>query len=164
MTAQRISCLLLAGFVGCSNADEPQGDVTTGDGAAGASGAASATCEGGAHADEFVPGMAKQTESGIEISLVEAEPEPPARLDNSWLISVRDADGEPVEGALLTLNPKMPVHGHGSPREAIVKELGGGQYRAEPVALIMPGFWTIDISVALDDEPPESVQFGFCIP
>jgi hypothetical protein len=127
-------------------------------------GGALASCADDDRAEKFTPGMGKHTDSGIEVALVEAEPAPPDRVDNSWVISTTKADGEPVEGAELTLNAQMPDHGHGSPREPVVTELGDGEYRAEPIALFMPGYWTVEVSVRLGDEPGESVQFGFCIP
>jgi hypothetical protein len=154
-----ISCLLCLWFVGCSADDaDSAGSPDATDNRA------TAICAEESRAEQFAPGMAKQTDSGVEVALVEAEPAPPARLDNSWVISVEDASGEPREKAQLTLNPQMPDHGHGSPREPLVKELGDGEYRAEPISLFMPGYWTVGVSVALGDEPPESVQFGFCVP
>lgn len=159
MTPRMICCLGCLWLVGCAADDAASADapdaMDTG---------VTATCAQESRAEEFVPGMSKRTEGGIEVALIEAEPEPPARLDNSWVISVANADGEPQEGAQMTLNPQMPDHGHGSPREPVVTELGDGEYRAEPISLFMPGYWTVDVSVTLDDQPPESVQFGFCVP
>lgn len=170
MTARLTTLLLLGWFAACSADDTSSADApddASGDDAAtatdlGAAGA-SGICSDDPRAEQYEAGMGKRTESGLKVVLVEAEPEPPARLDNSWVLLVEDSEGEPVEDAQLTLNPQMPDHGHGSPREAVVEELGDGQYRAEPIALIMPGYWTIEVSIALADEAPESVQFGFCV-
>lgn len=144
---------------GCSGdgADDPPVDTDQ-------NGATPVTCDSETRAEEFVPGMVKQTEDGVAVALVEADPAPPARLDNSWLFSLEDSNGEPLSGARLTLDPLMPDHGHGSPREPVVTELGDGEYRAEPVALFMPGYWLVEVSVTVEDAPAGSVEFGFCVP
>lgn len=172
MNARVIAWLLFVWLVGCSSGNTDSTDTsganatdteipegTSGDGTT-----ATGSCASESRAEEFVPGMAKETESGFEVELAESDPAPPARQDNSWVIAVKDANGEPILDAQLTLNPRMPDHGHGAPREAVVTQLGDGRYRAEPVALFMPGYWTIDVSVSVGDDPPESVQFGFCVP
>jgi len=173
------SLVLLAWFAACS-ADDAGTDTTGNAGGTDDSGSATAArdaattshlgaagasgvCADEPRADAYEAGMAKRTEGGLRIVLVRADPAPPARLDNSWVLYVEDPEGEPMEGAQLPLDPQMPDHGHGSPREAVVKELGDGEYHAEPRALIMPGYWTVEVSVRLDDASPESVSFGFCV-
>ena len=161
MTTRWLPFLMGAYLCGCSQSPDSADELETTDGDAAHTPGA---CANGSLADDFVPGLAKHTESGLEVALVEADPAPPARLDNSWVLAVSTADGEPMLGAQLTLNPQMPEHGHGAPREAVVTELGNGRYLAEPVALFMPGYWSVDVSVTLGDEPTDSVQFGFCVP
>ncbi len=124
--------------------------------------ATSVNCQDETRAERFEAGMSKRTEGKLKIVLDSSEPAPPAREDNAWVISVRDQEGDPMLGAELTLDPQMPDHGHGSPREAIVTELGDGQYQAEPISLFMPGFWQIEVAISVG-ELKESVQFGFCV-
>jgi hypothetical protein len=153
-----LACVMCA-VQACSdrhgNHDSPSGDDST-------SGAA--LCDAESRAEAFVPGLGKRTDDGVLVTISEAEPTPPARSDNTWFLALVGSDGEPLTGAQLVLDAKMPDHGHGSPREAVITELGEGRYRAEPVALFMPGFWTIDVSVSVQDEPSGAVHFGFCVP
>ena len=151
-----------ASFAACSGSDDGNPADSVGS-------SESAICANETRAERFMSGMAKETDGGLKVALAESEPAPPARLDNAWVLSVHDANGEPVLGADLVLDPRMPDHGHGAPRQPAVEELGDGQYSVEPVALSMQGFWTIDVGVLLmgepvSDPPAESVQFGFCVP
>ncbi len=53
--------------------------------------------------------------------------------------------GQPVEGAVITVTPFMPEHGHGSTDTPHVIESGGGVYRATPVTFIMSGTWEVTV-------------------
>ncbi len=125
---------------------------------------ASVDCEEETRADSFTTGMNKSTKGGTVVSLVEASPAPPARNNNDWVLELTDEEGELIVDAAIALNPFMPDHGHGSPREPVVKELGEGRYSAGPIAFFMPGYWSVEIEVRREELPAESVSFGFCIP
>lgn len=62
----------------------------------------------------------------------------------SWVLTVRDGKGEPVEGARIGVNGGMPAHGHGLPtRPQVSTTVGPGRYRVEGVQFNMPGNWVL---------------------
>lgn len=69
----------------------------------------------------------------------------PTLGDNALALEVRDLEGEPVVGAVVTVTPWMPAHGHGSPSRPVVVEAGAGRYRASGVVLHMPGTWQLTL-------------------
>lgn len=84
------------------------------------------------------------TELSIEAVI---QPDPPVAGQNTMEITISDSNG-PVEGALVTVDPQMPMHGHGSSDVPAVEDLGGGTYRAFPVTFTMPGSWEVTVTVA----------------
>ena len=80
------------------------------------------------------------------------DPAGPAVGKSTLHIEISDADGQPVEGATLTVEPQMSMHGHGSPDVPVVTDLGGGNYDAFPVTLTMPGMWEVTVDVSMGDE------------
>lgn len=71
------------------------------------------------------------------------DPDPPCVCQNTLRIRLTDAFGAPVEGAAVTVDPQMPIHGHGSTQVPVVTDLGGGHYEAFPVTLVMSGPWEL---------------------
>ena len=58
------------------------------------------------------------------------------------------ATGEPLEGAdAVTLDARMPIHGHGMLRDVELVEREGGGYRAEGLLLHMVGPWEFHVDV-----------------
>ena len=67
---------------------------------------------------------------------------------HGWTLHVETADGEPLEGATLSIDGGMPEHNHGLPTAPrVVAELGDGDYRIEGLRFHMSGFWEIRISI-----------------
>jgi nitrogen fixation protein FixH len=90
-------------------------------------------------------GTGSETSEGtLQLSATIA-PDPPVAGRNTLTIEVRDAQGQPVEGASLEVKPWMPSHGHGSTETPVVSALGEGRYRATPVTFSMPGQWEVTI-------------------
>lgn len=83
------------------------------------------------------------TELAISAAL---DPMPPTTGQHTLTITVLDKDGAPVEGATVTVDPQMPMHGHGSSETAVVAEDGAGVYTAFPVTFQMPGMWQVTIT------------------
>ena len=76
---------------------------------------------------------------------VRIDPDPPCVCQNTMFIGVSDLEGNPMDEASMTVDPQMPIHGHGSTQVPEVDNLGDGDYKAWPVTLIMPGPWEIYI-------------------
>jgi Cu(I)/Ag(I) efflux system membrane fusion protein len=83
--------------------------------------------------------------AGIEIR-AETSPESPRVGENELLIELRDAQGRPVEGALLEAEVRMQAMGAMPPMggPARVSELGPGRFRAD-YKLDMSGTWIVEL-------------------
>lgn len=146
------------GVVGCSGGDEgSDGTDTMNDMQA------EVDCSLETRADPYVANMAKTGMQGVTVTLANAEPAPPAMADNVWDFSVTDSTGAPVVGANITVQPFMPDHGHPSPRQSIVTEMGNGVYHVDPVNFSMRGYWEVRTQIQAGDVT-DNVVFKVCIP
>ncbi len=66
---------------------------------------------------------------------------------HTWTLHVAAADGQPLDGAMVTIDGGMPEHNHGMPTQPIVTALANGDYRAEGMKFQMPGWWTVTVTV-----------------
>ena len=77
---------------------------------------------------------------------------------HSWILHVETPDGQPVEGATITVDGGMPAHNHGLPTDPqVTEELGGGDYRLEGMKFSMPGLWELRITVTADGKTDTAV-------
>jgi len=53
----------------------------------------------------------------------------------------------PAAGVELTVDARMPHHGHGMRREPTVSRAGPGRYEVEGMLLHMPGYWELYFDV-----------------
>jgi len=86
----------------------------------------------------------------------------PIRINriHSWELTIKDADGQPVNDAKITIVGDMPEHGHGLPTQPEVFNMGvGGFYRLDGMKFQMPGWWVITLSVMANDIQ-DSVSFN----
>ena len=82
---------------------------------------------------------------------------------HSWELMVKDADGQPVNNAKVTVVGDMPEHGHGLPTQPEVTKIGsGGLYRVDGMKFTMPGWWVVTISVMADGKH-DNVSFNLNI-
>ena len=66
---------------------------------------------------------------------------------HSWVLTL-ERDGEPVEGATLTVAGGMPEHDHGMPTAPrITEELGEGRYSLGGMRFHMGGYWEVTIEI-----------------
>lgn len=114
--------------------------------------------------DTYEAGMSRQAEPAeLTVELLESQPAPPAvRKDNVWWLRLSEPDGLPILNAELLATPYMPKHQHGS-AEVVVEELGEGEYKLSPLALIMPGVWEIPVSITPPGGETSEMAFRFCI-
>lgn len=122
-------------------------------------------CDEEPRASVYSPGMVELGADGVlAVALVDAQPAPPDKGDNAWVIEVRDAaTDEVVDGAVVTAEPFMPDHGHGTPIAPEVADGdGAGRYVIERINLWMPGLWEVRVGVA-GGERADRVVFAFCV-
>ena len=65
-----------------------------------------------------------------------------------WTISLRDANGDMVEGAALAVEAWRPEGTDAAPQIASAKPLGTGQYRVDGVSLGSSGWWNVKLAIA----------------
>ncbi len=71
-------------------------------------------------------------------------------------LAVEDPTDGPVEGAVVRIEPYMPLHGHGVSEEPAVEELGEGRYAAGWV-FPMAGTWEVTVTVEGEAGADEAV-------
>jgi YtkA-like len=119
-------------------------------------------CERDDRADAFMVDLRKTGERST-LSIVEASPAEPVRGDNTWRLRLTDASGTPMAGMSVEAMPWMPDHGHGSPVETHISDLGGGEYELAPLNLFMAGFWTVTFAVTSDTGETDELVFSVCV-
>ncbi len=122
---------------GSDNHDGPDADV------------AWSNCAGDTRPETYTLGLDDGAENGlVDFKLVSANPAPPARGDNTWLVQLDtmldSSDAGALDGASLVVTPYMPDHQHGTPITVEVADQGSGVYQLTPVNLWMPGYWEND--------------------
>lgn len=98
------------------------------------------------HAEEW------RSERNVYTIHVESSLEPiEINTMHSWTLLV-SRDGEPVEGATLSVTGGMPEHDHGLPTNPrVTAELGDGKYLLEGMRFHMSGYWEVRIEVMADE-------------
>jgi hypothetical protein len=130
MTSDRCRTILLT-FLLAACADPPPGDEPR--------------CEG----EPYAPGATVEADGGARVTLLAADPDPPARFTNRWMVLVVDGDDRIVTAAGVTVTTFMPEHGHAGP-PVTVTQIAEETLRVEPVELWMPGTWHVDFHVGDD--------------
>lgn len=138
---------------GCgSDSEEPQG-----------SGGSGNTFSCSQQTDTYSVGLAKDSSKGtFRVELMDAEPAPPQKRTNVWMIHLSDAQAAHLSGVDVRVTPRMPEHGHGSTEQTAVTDLGDGMYELNPVFLHMAGYWVIEISVTQGGQT-DTAEYEFCI-
>lgn len=85
---------------------------------------------------------------GLSIEVRTAPEQPPTRGLVDIELVVTSADGEPMDGLDLAVQPWMPQMGHGASTKPMIEAKGGGHYVVSDVALFMPGSWELRTSIA----------------
>jgi hypothetical protein len=132
----------------------------------------SLSCDTDPRVSRFAPNIEKTTQrKTFKVRIVSAEPTPPAKGLNTWIVRVLSPSGSPVSSASLALHresdspdPSMPDHGHGSLTNAAVVRRANGDFVVEPLDLFMPGVWRVGFDVSAPGQQSDTVAFFFCIP
>ena len=148
--------------------------------AAGAGGAGmpeAMTC--GGKATPYKVGLEAEGQNGMfKVRFASADPSPPQRYTNSWVLEVRSTANELMPGMGLKVFPFMPLHGHGTRSVHVEPGDEQGQYTADPY-LPMAGHWKVGVGVydpeagdkgaacdklASKDNCLDYADFNLCIP
>jgi hypothetical protein len=71
---------------------------------------------------------------------------------HSWLIRLKDSQGEPVSNAAIEFSGGMPLHNHGLPTQPqVTTEIAPGIYLLEGLRFHMQGAWRLDLQLTWDD-------------
>lgn len=98
-------------------------------------------------ASEFGLGPRVSSQGRYVAVLSPAESLRPRRLQTIE-VALRDANGQAVDGAQITIDGGMPQHGHGLPtRPRVTKNLGSGAYVIEGVRFNMGGWWELRLAI-----------------
>ena len=89
------------------------------------------------------------SERSLYTATIDPPPQPvKARRMMTLSVSIRDAAGNPVEGAQIDVDGGMPQHGHGLPtRPRVTRSLGDGRYQIDGLRFNMGGWWVLQLSV-----------------
>ncbi|MBS2032750.1 MAG: FixH family protein [Deltaproteobacteria bacterium] len=94
---------------------------------------------------------------------VRTSPQPPIRGVNQIQLTVTAADGgAPVDGLTVTVDPWMPIMGHGSATTPTVTPQGSGVYDVTDVYMAMPGTW--ELRTSFSGPATDNVTAQFQIP
>lgn len=119
-------------------------------------------CAEETRAEDFHIGLAQEGERTV-VEIADAEPSTPIRGDNTWVLKVSDLSGAPMDGMSVGVKPWMPDHGHGTPIQVEVTELGEGQYEATPINLFMAGYWELTSEIVDESGTTDEVVFRVCV-
>ncbi len=106
--------------------------------------------------------LSKKSENGLYIVTLAPEQAPVKQGPlQSFVLSVKMADGQPVDVSRIEIGGGMPQHGHGLPTDPrVTAALGDGKYRIEGVKFTMPGWWQLRFTI---DAPPGRDETDFNI-
>lgn len=77
---------------------------------------------------------------------------------HAWIVTLKTADGAPVESATIAVDGGMPDHGHGLPTSPqVTSYLGDGRYRVEGVKFNMSGWWELKFAVSAPQGDDQAV-------
>ena len=101
----------------------------------------------------------KPTEKGVFIAAIEPEAGSFKQGEmHSWVLTVKKADGTPVEDASIAVDGGMPDHNHGLPTSPeATAHLGEGRYRVEGVKFNMGGWWVLRFAISSPAGADEAV-------
>ena len=126
-------------------------------------------CMTSGRGDIYAVGLEHPGVAGLlDFKLMQADPAPPARNLNTWVIQVNAMSGgvvgAPAAGASMTVTPFMPDHQHGAGAYRVKVEAmpDAGQYKLSEINTWMPGYWEITID-ATAGAVRDTVVYKFCI-
>ncbi|HYC88667.1 MAG TPA: FixH family protein [Thermoanaerobaculia bacterium] len=99
-------------------------------------------------ADQF--GFGPRTSAQSRYTATIAPPDQPLKPRRmlKLQVTIRDAAGQPVDGAKIDVDGGMPQHGHGLPTQPrVTRSLGQGRYEIDGLRFNMGGWWELHLAV-----------------
>lgn len=153
-----VVALVLVGVAACSSSGDDS-NVSATD-----AGLTTTACAQDTRKDIYAAGLTKTTAQNLALTVMSSDPAPPARDINDLVLELKDANGQPLDGATLQVVPWMPDHGHGSSVKPTVTPKGGGLYDISNIYYVMPGLWQDTITVTpAGSTAQQTAVFNFCI-
>lgn len=151
---------LLALATACSGGDTAADDTGGTD-----TGEDSAPPVCGEPGETYTAGMSHPGDLGVlTFSLVDVDPEPPDKGENTWTVRTDLAGGGALGGAMVTITPFMPEHGHGSTPADFTATAGtDGVAVVGPMDLFMAGLWELTVSADDGAGTSDHATFTFCL-
>lgn len=98
-------------------------------------------------AEAFGPGPRASARQTYVATLQPRQPLRVRRLQTLPVL-ITDAQGRPVEDALIAVDGGMPEHGHGLPTQPrVTRALGNGVYEIEGLRFSMGGWWELKLAI-----------------
>jgi hypothetical protein len=126
-------------------------------------------CVNSRRGDDYAVGLHRAGTAGLlDFKFVSADPAPPARNLNTWVLQVSSIAngmvGAPATGATMTVYPYMPDHKHGAGAYTVQVQAmpDAGQYKLTQINTWMPGYWEVTIMADVGGMQ-DTVVFKFCI-
>jgi hypothetical protein len=93
--------------------------------------------------------LSKKSETGLyAVSLTPEQAPIREGVLQSFVLTVKMADGKPVAVSRIEIGGGMPEHGHGLPTEPrLTAALGDGKYRIEGFKFTMSGWWQLKFTI-----------------
>lgn len=113
--------------------------------------------------DSYSASLAKVGTSGdLQFVLINAQPAPPSKGDNTWTLKVLDSAGTPVQDAKFAIKTWMPMMRHGSsiaPQQAANAD---STYSISNLYLTMAGIWQVTFT-AQSGTMKDTATYTFCV-
>lgn len=141
------------------------GETGSSGGATSSTSTLASTCSDDPRAEVYKVGMKGASSDGaIMVTFEDADPSPPAKGNNTWMVKLTDAAGKPLNGATIETKAYMPDHGHESSIKPKATPMGSdGSYEVTPINLFMPGVWEVTLTVTPMGGAAASIKFTFCV-
>jgi hypothetical protein len=82
---------------------------------------------------------------------------------HTWVLHIETPEGEPVEGAVITVDGDMPQHGHGLPtRPQVTGSLGNGDYQVDGLKFHMQGWWIVEFEIQAEGQS-DTITFNLLL-
>lgn len=114
--------------------------------------------------DDLNLSRSRRSDQGLYLVAYQPEKEPiPTNQLQSWVLTLRDSNGQAIDDAIIRVDGDMPQHGHGLPTQPQVTDyLGNGNYLLEGLKFQMGGWWVLDLTIEHDGQQ-DTLRFNFIL-